>query len=89
MRMRMRIRIMAKNLGQLASERWSIDWLTMLIPQLTISQLCYLSKATRCASIPKGHNLRRLPHGLKPRSLAHVPTLRRLIDAVGWRFSGL
>jgi len=58
-------------------------------PWYTISQSCYLSKASRCASIPYCHNLRRLPHSHKPRSLAHDNKLRRLIPSVGWRIWGL
>ena len=54
-----------------------------------MNQPCYLSKARRCASIPHGHNLRRLPHGHKSRSLPHDHKLRRLIPSVGWSFWGL
>ena len=63
-----------------------------------MSQPCYLRKATKCVSIPHGHNLRQLPNGHNLRQLPNghksqrLPDdqeLRRLIPSVGWSFWGL
>jgi hypothetical protein len=37
---------------------------------------------------PLGHNIRRLPHGNKPNSLAYDQKLPSLIHTVGWSFRG-
>jgi hypothetical protein len=68
-----------KNLGRLARETWEIHRLMLYIPWYMISQSCYLNKPRRCASIPQRDILQHLPHGHKPRSLAHTHELQTLI----------
>jgi hypothetical protein len=54
-----------------------------------MSQSCYETNARKCATIPKGHDHQRLPHGHKQWGPAQDHELRRLIPTVARNVWGM